>query len=182
MWKAGAILVQADPWDEPDPRPAQSRPARRGAGVRPGESAGRRDAARRPGHVNDDIDLDEMDPHGRAQRAWAKRAGSRRTSRKSTAKQATKWTAIGLCLALLAARAASSVYVYETDRRLDQAARALAPNGMTAGRAAADPYGNTRAEHPAHRLGHRATAPTARSAATARRRTADTPAPTPTPR
>ena len=112
---------------------------RRGAaaGTGPGRQTG---AATGPSNVNDDIDLDEVDPSGRAQRAWAKQQAAA-NGPKSRTKQAAKWTSIGMCLVLLAA-GGFVVYVYETTVGSIKHT-ALLPNGVTEAALPADPYGNT---------------------------------------
>ena len=114
---------------------------RRRRGAAAGTGPGRQTSAPTgPSHVNDDIDLDEVDPSGRAQRAWAKQqaAAARPTSR---AKKATKWSAIGVCVVLVAT-VGFGVYVYQTTVGSIKHT-ALLPKGMTEAALPADPYGNT---------------------------------------
>lgn len=93
-----------------------------------------------PSNVNDDIDLDEVDPHGKAQRAWAKQQAAEARP-KSRAKQATKWSALGVSLVLVAV-GGFGYYVYQTTVG-SIAHTALLPNGMTESSLPADPYGHT---------------------------------------
>jgi len=124
-----------DVLDSDGDRPRRRRGAAAGTG--PGRQTS---ASTGPSHVNDDIDLDEVDPHGRAQRAWAKQqaAAGRPASR---TKKAAKWSSIGMCLVLLAA-GGFVVYVYETTVGSIKHT-ALLPKGMTEAALPADPYGNT---------------------------------------
>ena len=114
---------------------------RRRRGAAAGTGPGRQTSASTgPSHVNDDIDLDEVDPSGRAQRAWAKQqaAAARPASR---AKKATKWSALGVCVVMIAA-VGFGVYVYQTTVGSIKHT-ALLPKGMTEAALPADPYGNT---------------------------------------
>jgi LCP family protein required for cell wall assembly len=114
---------------------------RRRRGAAAGTGPGRQtEAPTGPSHLNEDIDLDEVDPQGRAQRAWAKQQAAANRP-KSRAKQATKWSSIGLCLVLLAV-GGFGVYVYETTVGSIKHT-ALLPKGMTEAALPADPYGNT---------------------------------------
>jgi len=141
-------LPEADVWQAPGDDPAagateivDAGPRRRrgaAAGAGPGTQAV--SASTGPSYVNDDIDLDDVDPHGRAQKAWAKQQAAANAP-KSRAKQATKWTAIGLCLVLLAA-GGFVVYVYETTVGSIKHT-ALLPSGATQAALPKDPYGNT---------------------------------------
>jgi LCP family protein required for cell wall assembly len=116
--------------------------ARRRRGAAAGTGPGRQttSASTGPSHVNEDIDLDEVDPNGRAQRAWAKQQAAANRS-KSRTKAAAKWTSIGVCLVLLAV-GGFGVYIYETTVGSIKHT-ALLPNGMTEAALPADPYGNT---------------------------------------
>jgi LCP family protein required for cell wall assembly len=131
----------ADPWDE-EPEFGGRSKRRGGAGRGPGRQAesGTGPGPQGPGHVNDDIDLDEVDPDGKAQRAWARQQAAEGRP-KSRARQATKWTALGMCVVLLAA-GGFVVYVYETTVGSIKHT-ALLPNGMTEAALPPDPYGNT---------------------------------------
>jgi LCP family protein required for cell wall assembly len=113
---------------------------RRGAAAGTGPGRQTANASTGPSNLNNDIDLDEIDPHGRAQKAWAKQQAAANRPR-SRAKQATKWTSIGLCLVLLAA-GGFVVYIYETTVGSIKHT-ALLPKGMTQAALPADPYGNT---------------------------------------
>ena len=143
-----ADATRADVWSAPGDDPAggatelvEAGPRRRrGAAAGAGAGAQAVSASTGPSHVNDDIDLDDVDPHGRAQKAWAKQQASVNAP-KSRAKQATKWTAIGLCLVLLAA-GGFVVYVYETTVGSIKHT-ALLPSGATQAALPKDPYGNT---------------------------------------
>jgi LCP family protein required for cell wall assembly len=132
------------PGDEPereDELAASGRRSRRRGAAAGAAGTGRPGAAPGgPSHVNDDIDLDEVDPHGRAQRAWAKQQELANRP-PSKAKQATKWSALGVSLAVLAA-AGFGVYVYQTTVGSIKHT-ALLPNGMTEASLPADPYGHT---------------------------------------
>jgi LCP family protein required for cell wall assembly len=104
----------ADPWapgrsDVPPQRPGAPRPG----GPRPGEGRSARAAhSGQPGHddpdgrVNTDIDLDDVDPHGRSQRRAA--AAARPKSRTG---RALRWTALGLSTVMLAGAGVGG-YVY----------------------------------------------------------------------
>ena len=129
------------PWDE-EPEFAPRAGRRGGAGRGPGRQAesSTGPGPQGPGHVNDDIDLDEVDPDGKAQRAWARQQAAVGRPR-SRAKQATRWTALGLCVVLLAA-GGFVVYIYETTVGSIKHT-ALLPNGMTEAALPPDPYGNT---------------------------------------
>ena len=137
--RAAADVWQApDAGAEPADETALSRPRRRsGAGTGPGRQT---TAPSAPGHVNADLDLDLLDPTGRAQRAWAKEQ-ARLNRPRSRARQATKWGAIGMCLVLLAA-AGFAGYIYETTIGSIKST-ALLPKGMTQAALPADKYGNT---------------------------------------
>jgi LCP family protein required for cell wall assembly len=147
---AGEDATRADVWQAPgDDGPQDAapelveagRPRRRRSGAAAGTGPGRQTTASTgPSHLNEDVDLDEIDPQGRAQRAWAKQQAALNRP-KSRAKQATKWTAIGMCLILLAA-GGFVVYIYETTVG-DIKHTALTPPGMTQAALPPDPYGNT---------------------------------------
>jgi LCP family protein required for cell wall assembly len=114
---------------------------RRRRGAAAGSGPGRQTSASTgPSHVNEDIDLDDVDPNGRAQRAWAKQQAAANRA-KSRTKAAAKWTSIGVCLVLLAV-GGFGVYVYQTTVGSIKHS-ALLPNGMTEAALPADPYGNT---------------------------------------
>jgi LCP family protein required for cell wall assembly len=51
------------------------------------------------GRVNEDLDLDELDPSGRARKAWSRGRGGK--SPQSRKRKAVKWTAIGVSSALV---------------------------------------------------------------------------------
>lgn len=133
---------QSDVWQAPDghAEPQDEAPEQRrrrsGAGSGPGRQT---DGSRTPGHVNGDIDLDDLDPDGRAQRAWAKQQA--RTGRQSRARQATKWGAIGMSLVLLAG-AGFAGYVYMTTVG-NIKSTPLTPDNMTQAPLLPDKYGNT---------------------------------------
>jgi LCP family protein required for cell wall assembly len=93
-----------------------------------------------PSNVNDDLDLDDVDPDGRARRAWERQQAVAGRPR-SRARRATKWGAIGMSLVLLAA-GGFAVYVYETTVGSIKHT-ALLPKGLTESSLPADPYGNT---------------------------------------
>ena len=133
---AAAAVSAAEPWDSPEGDPRGAR-RRSGAGRGPGRQT---DAPTGPaGHVNDDIDLDDVDPDGRAQRAWARQQAA--SGRRSRAKQATKWGAIGMVLVLMAA-GGFVVYVYQTTVGSIKHT-ALLPSGMSTTPLPPDKYGNT---------------------------------------
>jgi LCP family protein required for cell wall assembly len=114
---------------------------RRRRGAAAGTGPGRQtNASTGPSHVNEDIDLDEVDPNGRAQRAWAKQQAAANRA-KSRTKAAAKWTSIGVCLVLLAV-GGFGVYVYQTTVGSIKHT-ALLPKGMTEAALPPDPYGNT---------------------------------------
>ena len=146
----------AQPWDEERPRadawsvPGDDEPQdaflgesvggrrrRSAGGTGPGQQA---PGSTGPSHVNDDLDLDDVDPHGKAQRAWAKQQAAANRP-KSRAKQATKWTALGVSLVMVAV-VGFGVYVYETTVGSIKHT-ALMPKGMTEASLPADPYGHT---------------------------------------
>lgn len=140
-WSSPERAPQDDPWDaEPEfgTRSGRRGGAGRGPGRQTESSTG--PGPQGPGHVNEDVDLDELDPDGKAQRAWARQQAAAGRP-KSRAKQATKWTALGLCVVLLAA-GGFVVYIYETTVGSIKHT-ALLPNGMTEAALPADPYGNT---------------------------------------
>jgi LCP family protein required for cell wall assembly len=134
---------QPDVWQAPDPdaEPYDGVPnprrRRSGAGTGPGRQT---DGPTGPGHVNADVDLDELDPDGRAQRAWEKEK-ARLNRPPSRARQATKWGAIGMSMVLLAAVGFAG-YVYETTVGSIKSTP-LMPNGMTQAALPPDKYGNT---------------------------------------
>ncbi|HWG24624.1 LCP family protein [Actinospica sp.] len=148
----------AQPWDE-EPRdraevwsaPGADEPdydeelagggrSRRRRGAAAGTGPGRQTSASTgPSHVNDDLDLDEVDPNGRAQHAWAKQQELANRP-KSKVKQATKWGALGMGLVVLAA-AGFGVYIYQTTVGSIKHT-ALMPSGMTQASLPADPYGH----------------------------------------
>jgi LCP family protein required for cell wall assembly len=123
---------------DPDFRSRSRR--RSGAGSGPGGQTDGPTAPARPGNVNDDLDLDDVDPDGKARRAWEQQQAVAGRPR-SRAKQATKWTAIGMSLVLLAA-GGFVAYVYETTVGSIKHT-ALLPKGLTESSLPADPYGNT---------------------------------------
>jgi LCP family protein required for cell wall assembly len=136
---AASAATAAQPWDAPaEDAPPFRRRSGAGAGRGPGRQTGATGPGRPDGHVNDDIDLDDVDPNGKAQRAWAKQQAA--SGRRSRAKQATKWGAIGMALVLLAA-GGFVAYVYETTVGSIKHT-ALTPSGMTQSSLPADPYGN----------------------------------------
>lgn len=137
----------ADAWNAPDgggrgedPEIAEGGRRSRRRGAAEATAAGMGAAAAGPSHVNDDIDLDEVDPQGRAQRAWAKQQELANRP-KSKVKQATKYTALGVSLVLLAV-AGFGVYIYETTVGSIKHT-ALLPSGMSEASLPADPYGHT---------------------------------------
>lgn len=131
-WAPASSPSEGGDWDAAEAGPRARR--RSGAGRGPGRQT---DASTGPGHVNEDIDLDEVDPSGRAQRAWAKKKAGKKRSR---AKQATKWTAIGMSLVLLAALGFVA-YAYETTVGSIKHS-ALLPSGMSQTPLPPDKFGN----------------------------------------
>jgi len=139
-WAPGSAGSAAEPWDEEPDFGARTR-RRGGAGRGPGRQTGGPTGPADPGRVNDDIDLDDVDPGGKAQRAWAKQQAAAGALPRSRARKATKWGAIGLSLVLLAA-GGFVVYVYETTVGSIKHTP-LAPNGMTQASLPTDPFGNS---------------------------------------
>ena len=137
-WSSPEPEQPGDPWDEEPEFVRSGRRGGRGPGRQSESSTG--PGPQGPGHVNEDVDLDELDPDGKAQHAWARQQAAARRP-KSRAKQATKWTALGLCVVLLAA-GGFVVYIYETTVGSIKHT-ALLPNGMTEAALPPDPYGNT---------------------------------------
>jgi LCP family protein required for cell wall assembly len=132
--------VWSAPGDEERDELSESGRSRRRRGAAAGAAMGAGAAAAGPSHVNDDIDLDEVDPNGRAQRAWAKQQELANRP-KSKVKQATKYTAIGVTVALLAVTG-FGVYIYQTTVGSIKHS-ALLPSGMTQASLPADKYGHT---------------------------------------
>ncbi|WP_051451100.1 LCP family protein [Actinospica robiniae] len=132
----------ADVWQAPDGRgePQDEPPARRrrsGAGSGPGRQT---DGPSGPGHVNADVDLDDLDPDGRAQRGW-EREKSRVKRPQTRARQATKWGIISLTLVILAG-AGFGGYVYMTTFGTIKSTP-LTPDNFTQAPLIPDKYGNT---------------------------------------
>jgi LCP family protein required for cell wall assembly len=132
VWSAGENAAGRDELGE-------SRGSRRRRGAAEGVGAAGA-AAAGPSHVNDDIDLDEVDPHGKAQRAWAKQQELANRP-PSKMKQATKWTALGMSVVVLAG-VCYGAYVYETTVGSIKHT-ALLPPGMSEASLPADPYGHS---------------------------------------
>ena len=138
---------RADVWSAPGEDDAPPEPSlddsgsRRRRAASAGSGPGRQThGSTGSGNVNDDIDLDEVDPQGKAQRAWEKHLEAE-SRPKSRAKQATKWTALGVGLVLVAVGGVG-YYVYQSTIG-SIAHTALLPNGMTESSLPADPYGHT---------------------------------------
>ena len=140
----GAPGPQADVWT-----PGQDSPSGSRSGYASSASAGfpRTERSRsgpasrstlRPtdGTINPDLDLDELDPSGRAR-------GKSRTGKKKRSRGRTilKWGSIGVSTLVVFALAAG-VYVYKTTIG-DFKSTALTPKGMTQAALPVDPYGNS---------------------------------------
>ena len=90
--------VPPEPW---------TRSATRSGGRSPGRAAGRRagapaDALPVQGHVNDDLDLDAIDPKGRAVQRAAKAAARRGNTRRRRVLKYTAWATAGTLVAVAA--------------------------------------------------------------------------------
>ena len=91
------------------------------------------------GHINDDIDLDEVDPSGRARRAAeAARVGKAPLSRK---KKAIKWTAIGVSTTLVLILAIGAFVILQLTGNIKHTA--LLQNGVTQAPEPTDKYGRS---------------------------------------
>ena len=132
----------ADVWQAPDSgfEPEDEAPVtrrRRSGGTGPGRQT---EAPIGPGRVNADLDLDELDPEGKAQRAW-EREKARMNRPPSRTRQATKWGAVGVSLMLVAGIGFAG-YIYETTIGSIKSTPLL-PKGMTQAALPPDKYGNT---------------------------------------
>jgi len=109
----------------------------------PGESARARSAstaaASAAGNLNHDLDLDELDPKGRAVRVNAKRR--RRAAAPSRKKKALKYTALGTCGVVAAVVGVGAYVVSHLDGNIKHTA--LLPSGVTQQAEIPDKFGNT---------------------------------------
>jgi LCP family protein required for cell wall assembly len=94
------------------------------------------------GHVNEDVDLDELDPSGRARRAAAAAGrgggGKRPPSRRRTA---IKWTAISVSTILVLALATGAYVIFHLTGNIKHTA--LLQNGTTQSPEPTDKYGRS---------------------------------------
>ena len=84
------------------------------------------------GHLNEDIDLDDLDPSGRARRRWAKAIAERVPSRR---RRILRYTALGLAMVLIAGGVAGYFVVHRLMGRVDT----VSLSGLTNRPAAAKP-------------------------------------------
>ncbi len=138
---------EADAWSprsrngRPDPSRAGRRTAAATASVGVGVAGSRFGAEGAPldGHINHDIDLDEVDPNGRARRAAdAARIGRAPLSRK---KKAIKWTAIGVSTVLVLILAIGAFVILQLTGNIKHTA--LLQNGVTQAPEPTDKYGRS---------------------------------------
>ena len=91
------------------------------------------------GTINPDLDLDDLDPSGKARKAAE---GKGRPKKKQTrTRRIIKWTSISIASVLVVVLGAAA-YVYKTTIG-DIKHTALLPNGVTQAALPVDPYGNT---------------------------------------
>jgi LCP family protein required for cell wall assembly len=90
------------------------------------------------GRINEDIDLDEIDPSGRAQRAGARGRGGSPKSRK---RKIIKWTAIGVSTTLVLILALGAYVVLHLTGNIKHTA--LLQNGVTQSPEPTDKYGRS---------------------------------------
>ena len=91
------------------------------------------------GHINDDIDLDEVDPTGRARRAAeTARVGKPPLTRK---RKAIKWTAIGVSTALVLVLAIGAFVILQLTGNIKHTS--LLQNGVTQSPEPTDKYGRS---------------------------------------
>ena len=143
--RTGGADAEPDAWS-PRTRsggPGQGRGGRRTAAATAsvGLAAGRLGAegGRLDGHINHDIDLDEIDPSGRARRAAElKRVGKPPLTRK---KKIIKWTAIGVSTTLVLILAVGAFVILQLTGNIKHTA--LLQNGVTQAAEPTDKYGRS---------------------------------------
>jgi LCP family protein required for cell wall assembly len=120
-----------------------TRSGRRGRRTAAGRSAGSGavglDEAAAVGTVNADLDLDELDPSGKARKAAQGKTGPKK--KQTRGRRILKWTSISVA-SLLVVVLGAAAYVYKTTVG-DIKHTALLPNGVTQAPLPADPYGDT---------------------------------------
>jgi len=122
------------------PTRARSLSGARPVGHRGRAAAVSRPAATGPGRVNEDIDLDEVDPKGRARRAAA-RATERRSRPVTRARKALRYGALSMAGVMLAA-AGFGTYLY-VHFNSNIKSTALLPSGVTQAAEIPDKFGRT---------------------------------------
>jgi LCP family protein required for cell wall assembly len=132
------------PGSDGDERDAdETRGGRRGRGTSSRRSAGSGavglDEPAAVGTINPDLDLDELDPSGKARKAALGKAGPKK--KQTRGRRILKWTSISVASVMVIVLGAAA-YIYKTTIG-DIKHTALLPNGVTQAPLPADPFGNT---------------------------------------
>jgi LCP family protein required for cell wall assembly len=132
--------AESDAWS-PRSRGGDPRRAAVGSAAAAAGGVGVADPRAVNGRVNDDIDLDEVDPSGRARRSGARGGGPGGPGGKSRRRKIIKWTAIGISTTLVLILAAGAYVILHLTGNIKHTA--LLENGVTQSPEATDKYGRS---------------------------------------